>query len=99
MTTAARATATKPLLKEFGKAKRDSLIPILQKAQEVHGFLRAQMKEIWGRDAAAAVRILYGGSAKPDNVAALLAKEDIDGGLVGGASLFPETFAWIVKFK
>jgi triosephosphate isomerase len=67
-----------------------------EQAQEIHAFLRMQMKGIWG-DAAAAVRILYGGSAKPDNVAALLAKEDIDGGLVGGASLFPETFAWIVK--
>jgi len=39
MSTAARATSTKPLLKEFGGAKRDSLIPILQKAQEVHGYL------------------------------------------------------------
>jgi len=67
-----------------------------EQAQEIHAYLRVQMKEIWG-EAAAAVRILYGGSAKPDNVAALLAKEDIDGGLVGGASLFPETFAWIVK--
>jgi triosephosphate isomerase len=67
-----------------------------EQAQEIHAFLRMQMKEIWG-DSAAAVRILYGGSAKPDNVAALLAKEDIDGGLVGGASLSPETFAWIVK--
>ena len=39
MTTAVRATSTKPLLREFGEAKRDSLIPILQKAQEVHGYL------------------------------------------------------------
>jgi triosephosphate isomerase len=67
-------------------------------AQEVHAFLRARMQELWG-DAAAAVRVLYGGSVKPDNIADLMAKEDIDGALVGGASLSPESFARIVKFK
>jgi len=69
-----------------------------EQAQEVHGFLRARMKEIWG-EAASRVRVLYGGSVKPDNIAALMAKEDIDGALVGGASLSPESFARIVKFK
>jgi len=69
-----------------------------EQAQEVHGFLRARMRELWG-NAAASVRVLYGGSVKPDNIAALMAKEDIDGALVGGASLSPESFARIVKFK
>ena len=67
-------------------------------AQEVHAFLRARMREIWG-DAAAGVRLLYGGSVKPDNIADLMAREDIDGALVGGASLSPDSFARIVKFK
>jgi len=66
-------------------------------AQEVHAFLRGRLKELWG-DAAASVRILYGGSVKPDNIAALMANEDIDGALVGGASLSPESFAKIVTF-
>jgi triosephosphate isomerase (TIM) len=69
-----------------------------EQAQEVHAFLRARMREIWG-DAAAGVRVLYGGSVKPDNIADLMAKEDIDGALVGGASLSPDSFARIVKFK
>jgi len=66
-------------------------------AQEVHAFLRGRLKEHWG-DAAASVRILYGGSVKPDNIASLMANEDIDGALVGGASLSPESFAKIVTF-
>jgi triosephosphate isomerase len=49
-------------------------------------------------DAAQAVRILYGGSVKPDNVKALMAEDDIDGALVGGASLDPGSFAAIVRF-
>ncbi|MBI5903933.1 MAG: triose-phosphate isomerase [Deltaproteobacteria bacterium] len=67
-------------------------------AQEVHAFLRRSLAELWGA-AAASVRLLYGGSVKPDNIAELMAKEDIDGALVGGASLSPESFARIVKFK
>ena len=66
-------------------------------AQEVHAFLRGRLKERWG-GAADSVRILYGGSVKPDNIAALMANEDIDGALVGGASLSPESFAKIVTF-
>ena len=49
--------------------------------------------------AADSVRILYGGSVKPDNIDMLMAKEDIDGALVGGASLAADSFARIVKFK
>jgi len=67
-------------------------------AQEVHAFLRGRLKELWGGGGADSVRILYGGSVKPDNIAALMANEDIDGALVGGASLSPESFAKIVTF-
>lgn len=65
-------------------------------AQEVHAMLRTQMKEI---DAQAAndVRILYGGSMKPDNAAELLAMPDIDGGLIGGASLKAADFLAIIS--
>lgn len=68
-------------------------------AQEVHAFLRGILAELWGRGAAEAVRILYGGSVKPENIADLMAQADIDGALVGGASLKPASFAGIVKFK
>jgi triosephosphate isomerase len=69
-----------------------------EQAQEVHAFLRGRLKGIWGA-ASDSVRILYGGSVKPDNIATLMSKEDIDGALVGGASLAAESFASIVKFK
>jgi triosephosphate isomerase len=68
-------------------------------AQEVHAFLRGLVKEIAGQEAAAAIRILYGGSVKPDNMAALMAQPDVDGGLVGGASLDASSFSRIVKFR
>ena len=68
-------------------------------AQEVHAFLRGLVAEVAGGDAAARLRILYGGSVKPENVAALMAQPDVDGGLVGGASLDPASFAKIVKFR
>jgi triosephosphate isomerase len=68
-------------------------------AQEAHAFLRGLVKEIAGPGVAAAIRILYGGSVKPDNVAALMAQPDVDGGLVGGASLDASSFARIVKFR
>jgi len=66
-------------------------------AQEVHAFLRGRLNGLWG-GAADSVRILYGGSVKPDNIAALMANRDIDGALVGGASLSPDSFAKIVTF-
>ncbi len=61
-------------------------------AQEVAAAIRAQVREQFGDEAADAVRILYGGSVKPDNIGALLAEADIDGALVGGASLDAESF-------
>jgi len=69
-----------------------------EQAQDVHAFLRGRLKGLWG-DASESVRILYGGSVKPDNIATLMGKEDIDGALVGGASLAADSFAKIVKFK
>jgi triosephosphate isomerase len=66
-------------------------------AQEVHAFLRELLGKIFG-EAAARMRIQYGGSVKPDNVYALMAEQDIDGALVGGASLDPASFSRIVHF-
>ena len=67
-----------------------------EQAQAVHAVLRAQLRAA-SDDAAARVRILYGGSMKPGNAAGLLAQKDIDGGLIGGASLNAADFAGIVK--
>ena len=67
-------------------------------AAEAHGILRARAAERFGEDRAAALRILYGGSVNPGNVAGLMAKPDIDGALVGGASLEPESMAAIVDY-
>jgi triosephosphate isomerase (TIM) len=68
-------------------------------AAEMHGEIRKTIQQIHGASAAGAVRILYGGSVKPDNIASLMEKEDIDGALVGGASLDAASFAKIVRYK
>ena len=68
-------------------------------AQEAHAFIRQVVAEAASPAAAQAVRILYGGSVKPDNVATLMAQPDVDGGLVGGASLDAASFAKIVRFR
>jgi len=70
-----------------------------EQAQEVHAFIRGLITEMYSQSVADAVPIQYGGSVKPDNVAELMGKPDIDGGLIGGASLKAESFAEIVKFK
>jgi triosephosphate isomerase (TIM) len=67
-------------------------------AQEAHAFLRRLVDGVAGPDVAAGIRILYGGSVKPENIAALMAQPDLDGALVGGASLDPSSFARIVQF-
>ncbi len=67
-------------------------------AAQVIGHLRSLVGEQWGSEVAEAVRILYGGSVNPGNVAGLMAKRDIDGGLVGGASLEPDKFASVIRF-
>jgi len=70
-----------------------------EQAQEMHAFIRRVFAEGQSGEAAQALRILYGGSVKPDNIAGLMAQQDIDGALVGGASLKAESFAQIVNYK
>lgn len=66
-------------------------------AQEVCGAIRATLTEVFGAEVADGIRILYGGSAKPDNIAGFLEKDDVDGALVGGASLKADSFADMVR--
>jgi len=68
-------------------------------AEEAHAFVRQIVAKAVGASTAAGIRILYGGSVKPDNIAALMAQPNVDGGLVGGASLDPTSFAKIVRFR
>jgi triosephosphate isomerase len=68
-------------------------------AQAMHRHIRTLLIDLFGRDLAQGVRILYGGSVKPDNVDELMSQADIDGALVGGASLKVDSFARIVKFE
>nr|WP_319392793.1 triose-phosphate isomerase [uncultured Desulfobacter sp.] len=99
-------------LKGFDLAELDSLIlayePVWaigtgktagpEQVKEVHGFLRHLLKEKYTEDLAAKIRILYGGSVKPGNIKDLMQLEDVDGALVGGASLDPEDFNKIIRF-
>jgi triosephosphate isomerase len=64
----------------------------------MHGVIRGTFAELWSAKAADALRILYGGSVKPSNIRELMQREDIDGALVGGASLEPASFAAIVNY-
>jgi len=67
-------------------------------AQEVHAFIRDWLKEKLGYEIASTTRILYGGSVKPENIKGLMTEKDIDGALVGGASLKADTFLRIIRF-
>jgi triosephosphate isomerase len=67
-------------------------------AQEVHRHIRVLLGRLWGEEAARTVRLQYGGSVKPDNIAILMAEDDIDGALVGGASLEVDSFARILSY-
>jgi triosephosphate isomerase len=67
-------------------------------ASQAHAVIRQEAVEVFGEEFAAKLRILYGGSVKPENAAVLMAQEEIDGALVGGASLDPKSFAAIVKY-
>jgi triosephosphate isomerase (TIM) len=67
-------------------------------ASAAHEIIRSEAAEVFGIGVAGQMRILYGGSVKPDNVKALMAQPEIDGALVGGASLDPKSFAAIVKY-
>lgn len=70
-----------------------------EQAQEVHAFLRKLISEMYQKSVADETRILYGGSVKPANVDELMAQEDIDGALVGGAALDAESFGRIINFE
>jgi len=67
-------------------------------AVDAHKIIRAEVAKLLGPAVASAMRILYGGSVKPDNATALIGQEEIDGALVGGASLKPDSFTAIVKY-
>jgi triosephosphate isomerase (TIM) len=69
-----------------------------QLASEAHGVIRAESAKAFGEEFSARLRILYGGSVKSENAKALMSAEEIDGALVGGASLDPKSFAGIVKY-
>ncbi len=69
-----------------------------QMASEAHALIRNEVAELLGAETAGNLRILYGGSVKPDNATALMNEPDIDGALVGGASLDPQSFAKIVNY-
>ena len=66
-------------------------------AEEVHAFIRQSIAKKWNKDFADQVRIQYGGSMKPENAKGLLSQPDVDGGLIGGAALKPDTFLAIVN--
>ena len=70
-----------------------------EQAQEMHAFIRRVFAERHSKAAGDALRILYGGSVKPDNIEGLMKQPDIDGALVGGASLKAESFAEIVNYR
>ena len=69
-----------------------------EQANEVHALIRQKVKALYSADIAEGLRIQYGGSVTPENISTLMAMPDIDGALVGGASLKPESFAALVKF-
>ncbi len=69
-----------------------------QMASDAHAIIRGEASKAFGQEFADGLRILYGGSVKPENVKALMAEEEIDGALVGGASLDPKSFTAIVKY-
>jgi triosephosphate isomerase len=68
-----------------------------EQAQEVHAYIRQLVAKRWNKDFADRVRIIYGGSMKPENARGLLHQPDVDGGLIGGASLKPDSFLAIVN--
>lgn len=68
-------------------------------AEQMHAFIRARIRAGFGDEVADNVRLLYGGSVKPDNIATLMSEPDIDGALVGGASLEADSFARIINYK
>ena len=76
---------------------RSGLTATKEQAQEVHKYIRGLLQKMYDADLAKSVRIQYGGSVKPENIKELISQEDVDGALVGGASLKAESFSQIVK--
>ncbi|WP_417524788.1 triose-phosphate isomerase [Marinovum sp.] len=72
-------------------------VPTMEQIGEVHDFIRARLEERFGAEAGGAIRILYGGSVKPGNASEIFAVSNVDGALVGGASLKPEDFGPIIQ--
>ena len=70
-----------------------------EQAEQMHAFIRSRITEMFGDRVAEEIRILYGGSVKPDNIGLLMSQADIDGALVGGASLEADSFARIANYK
>jgi triosephosphate isomerase len=70
-----------------------------EQAEEVHRFIRGKIEKLYSRKISEEIRIQYGGSVTPENIKGLMAQADIDGALVGGASLKAESFSKIVRFK
>ncbi|MDW7675948.1 MAG: triose-phosphate isomerase, partial [Bacillota bacterium] len=70
-----------------------------EQAEEVCKFIRSKLTELFSKDVAGEIVIQYGGSVKPDNITELMSQPNIDGALVGGASLEPGSFADIVLFE
>jgi triosephosphate isomerase len=70
-----------------------------EQAEEVHRFIREKVEKLYSRKVSEEIRIQYGGSVTPENIKGLMGQPDIDGALVGGASLKAESFSKIVRFK
>jgi triosephosphate isomerase len=70
-----------------------------EQAEEVHRFIRGKLEKLYSRKISEEIRIQYGGSVTPENIKGLMAQADIDGALVGGASLKAESFSKVVRFK
>ncbi len=70
-----------------------------EQANEAHAFIRSWLRSAWGDNSADSIRILYGGSVKPDSIDSLMAEPEVDGALVGGASLKADSFARLVNFQ
>ena len=70
-----------------------------EQAQEIHGFIRQWLRGKFGEDIAESVSVLYGGSCKPSNAEELFSQPDVDGGLIGGASLKADDFVKLVEIR
>jgi triosephosphate isomerase len=70
-----------------------------EQAEEVHRFIREKVEKLYSRKVSEEIRVQYGGSVTPENIKGLMGQPDIDGALVGGASLKAESFSKIVRFK